>query len=99
MFYITLADSYNYVIIPLRMIKCNYRRCYHGPAAARLISIVLVSVMEVAAAAAPAGSFTGKRHLSLKRKITAASMNRISQQTALIDQAGGVRGGAFRAAA
>lgn len=84
-------DSYNYVIITLRMISCNCRCCYHGSAAARLISIVPVSVMK--AAVATAGSFTGKRHLSFKRKTGAASMNQISQQ------AGGVRGGAFRATA
>lgn len=54
--------------------------------------------MKAAAVAAAAGSFAGKRHLSLERKIDAVSMNRISQQTALIDQAGGVGGGAFGAA-
>lgn len=55
--------------------------------------------MKAVEVAAAAGSFTGKCHLSLKRRIGVALINQISQQTALIDQAGGVRGGVFKATA
>lgn len=92
-------QSYHFVSISSRMSNCNYHCCYRGSAAVRLISIVLVSVVKAAAAAATAGSFKGKRHLLFKRRIGAALINQISQQTALIDQAGGVEGGVFRATA